>query len=428
MPTKNYPTVDETIYTEELANGLQVCLLPKQNVSEVHAFFATKYGANDISFVPLGESEAITSPLGVAHFLEHKMFDKGDYDAFGKFTKLGANANAFTSPTQTAYLFETTENALACAEWLLDFVQNPYFTEDTVEREKGIITQEAQMYADNPDQRLFMETLGALFQNHPVRHEVLGTIESINSITENDLYTCYHTFYHPSNMTLCIAGNIDTEAYMDMIRRNQFEKTFVEPESIQRFRVDEPDAAAESHKNMTLNVTRPKVMFGIKEYSASVEPAVIQEHTLLTEMMLDYLFDRSGEFFKTLYDQGLIDYSFGFTNTAEADFGYSILTGNTQNPDGLIREMKRLLTWTNTLELTEIEWKRMKKRKIGHILRSMNEQDANCQNYIWYNNYDLDYFEVIPFIQSLRREDVNAFINNWFQEDRLAVVTVTPAQ
>lgn len=426
MQTKNYPAIDETIYTEVLANGLKVCLLLKQNVSEVNAFFTTKYGANDISFVPLGESEAITSPLGVAHFLEHKMFDKGDYDAFGKFIELGANANAYTSPTQTAYLFDTTDNALQCTEWLLDFVQDPYFTEDTVEREKGIITQEAQMYEDNPDQKLFMETLGALFEKHPVRHEVLGTIESINRITEADLYTCYHTFYHPSNMTLCVTGNFDKDEFMDMIRRNQDGKSFAEPEPIERFKPDEPEPAAVKHKNITLPVTSPKVMFGVKEYSGTIEPPEIQKHTLLTEMMLDYLFDRSGPYFKELYDQGIVDYSFGFINTAEADFGYSILTGDTHEPEQFIQEMKRLLAATKSLELTEIECERMKKRKIGRMLRGMNEQDVIAQNYTWYDDHGLDFFEVIPFIQSLTQEDVNEFINNWFHEEQLAIVSVTP--
>src|SRR5699024_1066134 len=180
MHVKTYPKIDETIYTETLDNGLKVCLLPKQNVSEVNAFFTTKYGANDISFIPLGETESIESPYGVAHFLEHKMFDKGDYDAFERFSELGDNANAYTNPTQTAYLFDTTANAIESAEWLFDYVENPYFTNETVEKEKGIITQEAQMYADNPDQKLYMETLAAMFQNHPVRYEVIGTIESIN--------------------------------------------------------------------------------------------------------------------------------------------------------------------------------------------------------------------------------------------------------
>src|SRR5699024_4677930 len=188
-----------------------------------------------------------------------KMFDKGDYDAFQKFSEMGANANAYTNPTQTAYLFDTTENAIPCVEWLLDFVQNPYFTEETVEKEKGIITQEAQMYADNPDQKLFMETLGSMFEKHPVRHEVLGTIESINRITKDDLYTCYHTFYHPSNMTLCVTGNFDKDELMDVIHHNQVAKTFDKAEHIERFKPEESREAAVQNKSISLPVTIPKV-------------------------------------------------------------------------------------------------------------------------------------------------------------------------
>lgn len=427
MQIKKYPKIDETIYTETLDNGLKVCLIPKQNVSEVNAFFTTKYGANDISFIPLGEAEKIESPYGVAHFLEHKMFDKGDYDAFARFSELGANANAYTNPTQTAYLFDTTENAHQCVEWLLDFVQNPYFTEETVEKEKGIITQEAQMYEDNPDQKLFMETLGAMFKNHPVRYEVLGTIESINRITKDDLYTCYHTFYHPSNMTLCVTGNFDKEELMDIIRQNQSAKTFDEAEPIERFKPEEPKEAAVPNKEITLPVTTPKVMFGLKEYAETVNSDELEKRHLLTGMVLDYLFGRSGQYFKELYDQGIVDYSFGYTNSTEDDFGYSIITGNTQDPETLISEMRRLLQETTSLKLAEIDFERMKKRKIGRILRSMNSQDNIAQEYTWYDNYDLDYFEVIPYIQSLTLKDVNAFINSWYDLERLAVCTVKPA-
>jgi len=426
MQVKTYPKIDETIYTETLDNGLKVCLLPKQNVSEVNAFFTTKYGANDISFVPLGETEAIESPYGVAHFLEHKMFDKGDYDAFQKFSEMGANANAYTNPTQTAYLFDTTENAIPCVEWLLDFVQNPYFTEETVEKEKGIITQEAQMYADNPDQKLFMETLGSMFEKHPVRHEVLGTIESINRITKDDLYTCYHTFYHPSNMTLCVTGNFDKDELMDVIRRNQAAKEFDKAEQIARYKPEETKEAVTQSKNISLPVTSAKVMFGIKEYAYPIEPAELQKRHLLTSMVLDYLFGRSGPFFKELYDQGIVDYSFGYTNTTEDDFGYTIFTGNSQDPDTLVSEMKRLLLETNTLMLSEVDFERMTKRKIGKMLRGMNSQDVIAQKYTWFDNHGLDYFEVIPYIQSLTLEDVNAFINNWFSVEQLAVCTVTP--
>ncbi|HLQ70836.1 MAG TPA: pitrilysin family protein [Bacillota bacterium] len=426
MEAKNYPKIDETIYTEVLDNGLKVCLLPKRNVSEVNAFFTTKYGANDISFIPLGETESIESPYGVAHFLEHKMFDKGDYDAFERFTELGANANAYTNPTQTAYLFDTTENAIECVEWLLDYVQDPYFTEETVEKEKGIITQEAQMYADNPDQKLYMETLAAMFQNHPVRYEVIGTIESINKITKDDLYTCYHTFYHPSNMTLCVTGNFDEEEMMHVIRNNQARKTFAEAEDIKRFKPDEPSQVADSTTEISLPVTSPKVMFGIKEYADPIDPVELKKHSLLTGMILDYLFGRSGQYFKELYDQGIVDYSFGYTHTEEDDFGYFVLTGNTPEPEKLISEMKRLLASTNDLKLSEIDFKRIKKRKVGNILRSMNAQDVIAQKYIWYDNHGLDYFEVVPYIQSLTLEDMNTFINSWYSPERLSVCTVKP--
>lgn len=424
MQTKIYNNVDETIYTEVLNNGLKVCLLPKMDISETSGIFTTDYGANDISFVPIGKSNKFNAPQGVAHFLEHKLFDKGDHDVFSDFSKLGASANAYTNPTQTAYMFDTTENIGESIELLLDFVQDPYFTDKTVEKEKGIITQEAQMYADSPDQLMYMGTLEAIFKNHPVRNEVLGTIDSINNITKEDLYTCYHTFYHPSNMTLSITGNFDPQEIMSLIRKNQSVKQFENPEAIQRFAPEEPSEVAQSNKTITVPVSTSKCMVGMKEYSQPIGKDELLKRALLTGMVLDYLFGRSGPFYKKLYEQGLVDYSFGYQNACEHNYGYSLIHGNTNNPESFAKFVKELLTLTNTLQLQEKELERMKKRKIGRILRGMNSTVAIAQNYTWYDNHGLNYFELIPAIQKFTLGEVNSFINDWIDADRLAVCTV----
>ncbi|WP_217587140.1 EF-P 5-aminopentanol modification-associated protein YfmH [Lentibacillus saliphilus] len=426
MQGTTYSNVDETIYTEVLDNGLKVCLMPREGLSKTYGIFTTAFGATDMTFVPLGQSEKTTVPLGVAHFLEHKLFDKGDHDAFADFSKLGSSANAYTNSTQTAYLFSATEKVKENVELLLDFVQDPYFSDETVEKEKGIITQEAQMYADNPDQRLYMSTLEAMFQDHPVRYEVLGTLESINNITKEDLYTCYHTFYHPSNMTLAISGQMDVDEMMELIRSNQAQKQFAPSESIQRFVPEEASDVFQQEKTVTMPVSTPKCMVGIKEYSASIEPVELQKRSLLTSMLLDFLFGSSGPFYKKLYDAGLIDYSFGVETLCELDYGYSLLSGNTEDPEGFAATIKSLLLSTNEFKLDEVSFERMKKRKIGRLLRGMNSIENVAENYTWYENRGLDYFELIPAIEALTLEDANAFLNNWITEERLTVVTMQP--
>ncbi|MUV38211.1 Insulysin [Lentibacillus sp. JNUCC-1] len=428
MLSTTYENVDETIYTEVLDNGLTVCLLPRQGLSKTYGIFTTAFGATDMTFVPIGQSKKTTVPLGVAHFLEHKMFDKGDHDAFADFSKLGSAANAYTNSTETAYLFSATEKVKENVELLLDFVQDPYFTEETVEKEKGIITQEAQMYADNPDQRLYMSTLEALFEHHPVRYEVLGTLESINNITKDDLYTCYHTFYHPSNMTLCIAGQMDVEEMMDFIRANQNEKEFAPADDIQRFTPEEPKAVYESKKTISMPVSTPKCMVGIKEYSETISEDELRNRTLLTSMMLSYFFGSSGPFYKELYDEGIIDFSFGAETLSEQDYGYSLLSSNAQDPEMFAQRVKSLLLSTKTYQLDEVSFERMKKRKIGSLLRGMNSIENVAENIIWHNNRGLDYFKLIPAIEALTLEEANNFLDSWIEEDRISIVTMLPEQ
>lgn len=224
MKTIEFKQLDETLYYEKLANGLDVYILPKKGFSKTFVTFTTKYGSVDRTFVPIGETESVTVPDGIAHFLEHKMFEKEDGDVFQKFSEYGASANAFTSFTRTAYLFSSTDNIYKSTETLLNFVQEPYFTEATVNKEKGIIGQEITMYDDQPDWRLYFGTIENMYHHHPVKIDIAGTIESIDGITADHLYTCYNTFYHPSNMLLFVIGAVEPEEMMTFIRDNQGKK------------------------------------------------------------------------------------------------------------------------------------------------------------------------------------------------------------
>src|SRR5690625_2765891 len=209
MKPIDYRAIDETLYRKTLANGLTVFLLPREQMEKTFAIFSTDYGSIDQTFVPIGESDAINVPEGVAHFLEHKLFEKEDYDVFTNFSKQGASANAYTSFTKTAYLFSATANIEQNVKTLIDFVQDPYFSDESVEKEKGIIAQEIMMYDDQPGWQLFMGTIKNMFHKHPVNIDIAGTVDSIETITKEDLYVCYETFYHPENMTLFIAGNFN---------------------------------------------------------------------------------------------------------------------------------------------------------------------------------------------------------------------------
>lgn len=260
MIKKHYEQLNETIYTATLSNGLSVTLLPKNEFHKTYGLFTTKYGSIDNQFVPRDGKQLTLVPDGIAHFLEHKMFEKKDGDVFNVFGKLGASANAFTSFTQTSYLFSSTTNVDENIETLLDFVQEPYFTKETVEKEKGIISQEIQMYEDEPDWRLFFGILGNMYPKHPLHIDIAGTVESIKDITAELLHESYNTFYHPSNMNLFIVGKMNPEEMMELIKSNQAKKSFSEVTEIERYFPEETVDDIKPFDSIKMAIKRPKVL------------------------------------------------------------------------------------------------------------------------------------------------------------------------
>ncbi|WP_100010903.1 EF-P 5-aminopentanol modification-associated protein YfmH [Lentibacillus sediminis] len=424
MHKQTYEEIKETIYSAKLENGLSVFLLPRPEMAKTYGLFSTNYGSIDLTFAPIGQTEKITVPEGVAHFLEHKLFEKEDRDVFADFSKQGASPNAYTSFTKTAYLFAATSQIEKNVETLLDFVQNPYFSKESVEKEKGIIAQEIKMYDDQPDWQSFMGTIKSLFENHPVNVDIAGTVESIHQITKDDLYTCYHTFYHPENMTLFLAGKFDAEHMMAFIENNQEKKEFEKMHKIDREFPEEPVEAAKREHTITMPVSIPKCTIGIKESSAELVKDDFLDKDLLTSMVLDHYYSKGGPFYQELYKEKLIDGSFHFETNLEQNFGYTMIGSNTSDPEKFAKKVKQQLLSTNNATLTEEEVERMKKKKIGQLLRAMNSLEFIAGQYTHYHTLGIDLFEVIPAIRSLNVTDANSFLQNWITEDRLAVCTI----
>jgi len=424
MNKELYQDIDETLYTEQLENGLTVFLLPRPSMEKAFGIFSTNYGSIDQTFVPIGETNEITVPEGVAHFLEHKLFEKEDRDVFADFGKQGASPNAYTSFTKTAYLFSATDNIEKNVETLIDFVQDPYFSEQSVEKEKGIIAQEIKMYDDQPDWQSFMGAIKSMFQHHPVKIDIAGTVESITSITKDDLYTCYNTFYHPENMTLFIAGNFDADNMMEMIKTNQSQKTFEKMAELKRYFPEEPESVAMKENNITMPVSVPKCTVGIKESNVELTTEEFLRKDLLGSMLLSHYFSTGGAFYQELYEGNLIDDSFYFETTLERNFGYTLIGSNTDQPEQFAEKVKGLLLSTTEQKLTHEEFERMKKKKIGQLLRAMNSLEFIANKYISYYTMGINLFELIPAIQKLTLEDANRFLTNWISENRLAVCTI----
>ncbi len=397
--------IKETIYHQQLENGLKVYLLPKEGFNKTYATFTTKYGSIDHHF-KLPGSEAVQVPDGIAHFLEHKLFEKEEGDIFQQFSMQGAQCNAFTSFTRTAYLFSATQLIEQNLITLLDFVQSPYFTEETVEKEKGIIEQEINMYLDNPAFRNYFGLLEALYQKHPVKIDIAGTVGSIRQITKDMLYTCYQTFYHPSNMLLFVVGAIHPEQTMTLIKENQNKKGFEKQQEIIRFSEEEPSAIAQKVQVVELSVDTPKCLIGFKEKSLGLTGKVYLQQEAATELLLDMLFGPTTLFYQQLMDERLIDENFDTGYTLESGFGFSVVGGNTPNPERLYDKIQNEIERVKQEGLSEVEFERTRKKHIGAFLKQLNHPEYMANQFTQYAFNETNMFDLLPILEALTFEDV----------------------
>ncbi|WP_080846385.1 EF-P 5-aminopentanol modification-associated protein YfmH [Cytobacillus gottheilii] len=427
MEKLTFNQLQEDLYYEKQSNGLDVYILPKKGFNKTFATFTTKYGSIDNHFLPLGKDEYVKVPDGIAHFLEHKLFEKEDGDVFQQFSRQGASANAFTSFTRTAYLFSSTSNVEKNLETLIDFVQEPYFTETTVEKEKGIIGQEITMYDDNPDWRLYFGLIENMFSNHPVKIDIAGTVESISHITKDMLYECYNTFYHPSNMLLFIVGPVEPEDIMNLVRSNQNAKDYKEQPAIQRKFDEEPVASDTKKRVMKMNVQTSKCLVGIKSHETAQTGEQMLKHELSLNILLDIIFGKSSENYNELYSAGLIDDTFSFDYTQEQGFGFAMVGGDTPDADRLAETLETMLLKAKEQgQITEESLQRTKKKKIGAFLRAINSPEYIANQFTRYAFNDMKLFEVVPMLESITLEDVEQAASRFIEEDRFTVFQVLP--
>lgn len=422
MNKKEYPQINEVLYTEVLENGLTVYLLPKKEYNKTYGLFTTNYGSIDNEFVPIGESDFVKVPDGIAHFLEHKMFEKEDGDVFQQFGRQGASANAFTSFTKTSYLFSTTDQVEKNLETLLNFVQEPYFTKETVDKEKGIIGQEIQMYLDDSNWRLFFGTLGNLYPKHPLHIDIAGTVESIDEITAEDLYTCYNTFYHPSNMTLFVVGKMDPEEMMAFIRKNQSAKTFAEAEPIKRHFPKETATDIIKESSISMAISRSKVIVGLKGLDeVPTDGKALLKYKTTANLLFQLLFGNTSQNYLTMYNEGLLDDSFGYEFSLDRSFHFADFGGDSDQPEQLAQRIEEiLLSADNSPEVTEENLSLLKKKMIGKYFQSLNslEYIANQFSQSLYGETTL--FDTPGVIESVQLADVKRVAQVFINKDGLS--------
>ncbi|MBG9456854.1 zinc protease [Lysinibacillus sphaericus] len=424
MKSVVYKKLGETIYFEKLANGLEVFVLPKNGFQKTIATFTTKYGSVDNNFSPLGEDYPTQFPNGIAHFLEHKMFESEEGDVFRTFAEQGASANAFTSFTRTAYTVSATSDINKNLTTLLDFVQDPYFTDETVDKEKGIIEQEIKMYDDNPDWRARFGILENMYTNHPVKIDIGGTISSINQITKEDLYSCYNTFYHPNNMLFFVIGPVIPEEIISLIRNNQEQKTFRESEEIHRISPDEDAKVNKKSSIMKLPVQTPKVFIGYKEPNPIRQGKELLKYELSLNVLLELMFGNSSEAYEKMYDNGYLDGTFTFDYTNEKDFGFSVIGGNSQEPEEVIKIVNETIVGFKKQPLKKEDAQRAIKKEIGTFLSAINSPQFIANQFTRYRFNGMDLFDVLPTLENLTEKDLEEVLHLHFCEESRTTLIV----
>lgn len=426
MKTIAYDGLQETLYQETMDNGLQVYVLPKPGFKKTYATFSTKYGSIDNHFRVEGAQDT-SVPDGIAHFLEHKMFEEPEGDIFAKFASQGASANAFTSFDQTVYLFSATENIPENLETLINFVQHPYFTDQNVDKEKGIIGQEIGMYRDNPDWRVYFGLIEAMYLVHPVHIDIAGTVESIGTITKETLYTCYNAFYHPSNMLLFVVGGVDPEEVMKLVRENQAKKQYEPQGGIDRLFEDEPKEVHEKRRETRLPVSLPKCLFGFKETKLGLTGEALMRRDLTTKLALDLLLGPSTKLYQKLYDMNLISDSFGHEYNSSPNYAFSAIGGDTSDPDRMMAVIQEEANAILSSGFKEEDFERARKKKIGGYLRMLNSPENIAHEFTRYRFRGGDLFGVLSVYESLTLNEVNERLREHIDWEQLSVsIVVSP--
>lgn len=427
MNKTEYDQINETLYHEVLPNGLTVYLLPKNDYHKTYGLFSTNYGSIDNEFIPYGSDKKIKVPDGIAHFLEHKLFEKEDGDVFQLFGQQGASANAFTSFTKTSYLFSTTDQVEKNLTTLLDFVQAPYFTEETVNKEKGIIGQEIQMYEDDPNWRMFFGILNNLYPEHPLHIDIAGTVESIEAITADDLYTCYRTFYQPSNMVLFVVGKLEPEKLMELIRTNQNAKDFPPAQKIERYFPDNNgDIIAKS--SMRSAISRDKFVLGIK--GLDVLPAEGKEllrYKTALNLLFQLLLGNTSQNYLKMYNDGLIDDSFGFEFSLDREFHFADFSGDTDQPEKAAEKVKEiLLHFEEDQELSEENLTLLKKKMLGQYFQTLNSLEYIANQFTQSLFGDQTLFDLPEIIESIQLADVLKVGRSFIKEEAFSEFYMQP--
>ncbi|HJF67062.1 EF-P 5-aminopentanol modification-associated protein YfmH [Staphylococcus kloosii] len=408
MEEQYYQQIDEYVYKETLDNGLDVFIIPKRGFQKTFVTYTTQFGSLDSKFKPHNQDSYITVPDGVAHFLEHKLFENEEDDLFTAFAEDNAQVNAFTSFDRTSYLFSATDQIETNIKRLLTMVETPYFTKETVDKEKGIIAEEIKMYQEQPGYKIMFNTLRAMYDTHPIKVDIAGSVDSIYKITKDDLYLCYETFYHPSNMVLFVVGDVDPEQILNIVTEHEDKRDKVAQPEIQRDPLIEKEEVNQQFVSEKMKLQSPRLMLGFKNkplVNASADQYVRKD--LEMTLFFELVFGEETDFYQSLLNSELIDDTFGYQFILEPTYSFSIISSATQKPD----ELKQLLLAElekSQGKLTDNEaFELLKKQFIGEFISGLNSPEYIANQYTKLHFEGVSLFDMLEIVENITLESVN---------------------
>ena len=414
----NEKTGDRYIYVKH-DSGLDILICEMEGFSTTEALFGTKYGSINTRFKTDNEKDYTAVPEGIAHFLEHKLFENEDCDVFDLYAKTGASANAFTSFDKTCYLFSCSDNYKESLEILLSFVQSPYFTKESVDKEQGIIGQEIRMYQDNPSWRVFFNLLGILYHNHPVKIDIAGTIESIAQIDADLLYKCYNTFYNLHNMVLSVAGNVKADEILEIA-----DKLLKPCENHSLETVFENEPAEIVKKEIIQNLPVGIPLFNIGFKSSPEKGYANLKAEMEANIVMSILADSSSPLYKRMTEDGLINSSFG-TEVFNGDGYFSmIFSGESQKPYEVMNEIIKEIENAKVNGLDREHFEVLKKANYGAVVRDLNNVEAVANSMINAQFAGVSMYDTIKILSEMTYEDVQKCLCERFNADKAAISIV----
>ena len=416
--------VKEKIYVEKLPNGLTVMIIPKKGIQKKYVIWGTNYGSNDSKFIVPGETEETEVPKGVAHFLEHKMFEQeSGINSLDTLTALGVDANAYTTNDHTAYLFECTENFYPALDELMDYVQHPYFTDANVEKEKGIIGQEIMMYDDYPEWKVYLNAMEAMYHEHPVKLDITGTIETISHIDKSILYKCYNTFYNPSNMAMVVCGDFEPEELLEEIKKRLIYKKA--NGEIKRIYPEEKEEIVKEKIEQNMDVSQPLFAIGIKDKLVDTKERV-RKHIAI-EILLNIIIGKSSKLYKELYDEGILFATPGLDYEFARGYAHILITGQSPSPDEIFERFKNTVENIKKEGIDSEEFCRIKKRIYGEYVKEYNDVADIARMFLADFFKEINSFDYLEEINTVDEQYAEQILKEIFDDKKMIISVIKKA-